>query len=175
VVEPLADGVGLLGPLAELFPDMSETDWAPYRDRYPELVSGNDWRLPIMCFLVRAGDLTIVVDTGAGPKGLWTDWMPEPESQEKLLPELRRHGVEPEDVDIVFLTHVHIDHVGWNAQEDGSRTFPRARYLLHEDASSGSRALKPSATATRSRAESRSSRFRDTTTGTSASWSAKTP
>ena len=80
-----------------------------------------------------------MVDTGAGPKGLWTDWMPEPESQEKLLPELRRHGVEPDDVDIVFLTHVHIDHVGWNAQEDGSRTFPRARYLLHEDALAAAR------------------------------------
>ena len=139
MVEPLADGVGLLGPLEVLFPDMSETDWAPYRERYAELVSGNDWRLPIMCFVVRAGDHTILVDTGAGPKGLWTDWMPEPESQEKLLPELRRHGVDHDDVDIVFLTHVHIDHVGWNAQEDGNRTFPRARYLLHEDALAAAR------------------------------------
>jgi glyoxylase-like metal-dependent hydrolase (beta-lactamase superfamily II) len=128
------DGIGLLGPLDELFPDMSETDWAPSRERYPDLVSGDSWRLPIVCFLVCRGGRTVLVDTGAGPEGLWTDWMPEPESQEKLLPELRRNGVEPEDVDLVFLTHVHIDHVGWNAQEDGSPTFPRARYLLHEEA-----------------------------------------
>jgi glyoxylase-like metal-dependent hydrolase (beta-lactamase superfamily II) len=74
------------------------------------------------------------MDTGAGPKGLWTDWAPEPESQEGLLRELAARGVEPEEIDIVLLTHVHIDHVGWNVQDDGSPTFPRARYLLHEDA-----------------------------------------
>ena len=134
MVEPLCDGIGLLGPLDELFPDMSDDDWVPYRERYPELVSGNEWRLPIVCFLVRSEDRTVVVDTGAGPNGLWTDWMPEPESQEALLPDLRAHGVEPEDVDVVFLTHVHIDHVGWNAYEDGAPVFPRASYFLHEEA-----------------------------------------
>ncbi len=139
MVEPLCDGVGLLGPLDELFPDMSEEDWVPYRERYPELVSGNEWRLPIMCFLVREGETTVLVDTGAGPRGLWDDWMPEPESQEGLLRELAGRGVEPEEIDIVLLTHVHIDHVGWNAQDDGSATFPRARYLLHEDALAAAR------------------------------------
>ena len=129
MVEPLLDGIGLLGPLDELFPDMSHADWEPYRERYPELVSGNDWRLPIVCFLVRTGGQTVLVDTGAGPKGLWDDWMPEPESQEGLLRE-----VEPADVDVVFLTHDHIDHVGWNVLEDGSPAFPNARYVMHGDA-----------------------------------------
>ena len=139
MVEPLCDGVGLLGPLDELFPDMSEEDWVPYRDRHPELVTGDFWRLPIMCFLVREGDVTVLVDTGAGPRGLWDDWMPEPESQEGLLRELDERGVEREEIDIVLLTHVHIDHVGWNVQDDGSATFPRARYLLHEDALAAAR------------------------------------
>ena len=103
MVEPLCDGVGLLGPLDELFPDMSEEDWVPYRERYPELVSGNEWRLPIMCFLVREGEETVLVDTGAGPRGLWDDWMPEPESQEGLLRELAGHGVERDEIDIVLL------------------------------------------------------------------------
>jgi glyoxylase-like metal-dependent hydrolase (beta-lactamase superfamily II) len=129
VVEPLVDGVGLLGPLDKLFPDMSEEDWAPYRKRYPDLVSGNDWRLPVVCFLVRAGGQTVLVDTGAGPKGRWDEWMPEPESQEGLLRQL-----DPADVDAVFLTHDHIDHVGWNVLDDGTPTFPNARYLMHEDA-----------------------------------------
>jgi glyoxylase-like metal-dependent hydrolase (beta-lactamase superfamily II) len=129
VITPLMDGVGLLGPLDELFPDMSEDDWAPYRDRYPDLVSGNDWRLPIMCFLVRASGQTILVDTGAGPEDMWEDWMVKPESQEGLLRKL-----EPADVDIVFLTHDHIDHVGWNVLDDGSAAFPNARYVMHEDA-----------------------------------------
>jgi glyoxylase-like metal-dependent hydrolase (beta-lactamase superfamily II) len=140
VVEPLCDGVGLLGPLDELFPDTSEEDWLPYRERYPELIAGNEWRLPIMCFLVREGEQTVLVDTGAGPKGLWTGWAPEPESQEGLLRELSARDVEPEEIDIVLVTHVHIDHVGWNVRDDGSPTFPRARYLLHADALEAARA-----------------------------------
>jgi glyoxylase-like metal-dependent hydrolase (beta-lactamase superfamily II) len=134
VVEPLLDGIGLLGPLSELFPDTTPEAWAPYRDRYPELLTEDDWRLPVCCFLVRAEDRIVVVDTGAGPPSLWLDWMPKPETQEGLLPDLRAHGVEPEDVDVVFLTHVHIDHVGWNTYEDGTPVFPRASYVLHEEA-----------------------------------------
>ena len=38
------------------------------------------------------------------------------------------------DVDVVFLTHLHIDHVGWNADLEGVPLFPRARYVVHEDA-----------------------------------------
>ena len=79
MVEPLLDGIGLLGPLDELFPDTGEEDWAPYRSRYPELLAGNSWRLPILCFLLRAVGQTVLVDTGAGPKRLWADWMPDPE------------------------------------------------------------------------------------------------
>jgi glyoxylase-like metal-dependent hydrolase (beta-lactamase superfamily II) len=134
VVEALVDGVGVLGPLEELYPDTPREAWAPYRERYPELFADESWRLPIMCFLVRESGRTVLVDTGAGPAGLWADWEPEPESQEGLLPELERHGVDPEDVDIVFMTHVHIDHVGWNTDADGRPVFPCARYLLHEEA-----------------------------------------
>ncbi len=39
-----------------------------------------------------------------------------------------------DDVDIVFLTHLHIDHVGWNADLEGAPFFPRARYVVHRDA-----------------------------------------
>ena len=40
----------------------------------------------------------------------------------------------------MFLTHDDIDHVGWNARQDGSPTFPNARYLIHEDALARARA-----------------------------------
>ena len=69
MVEPLADGVGLLGPLDELFPDMSETDWAPYRDRYPELVSGNDWR-----WTRRLAPRLRADNAGNGIEGMGNDW-----------------------------------------------------------------------------------------------------
>ena len=57
----------MLGPLEQLFPDTPGEAWGPYRERYPELFAGDSWRLPIMCFLVREGGSTVVVDTGAPP------------------------------------------------------------------------------------------------------------
>jgi glyoxylase-like metal-dependent hydrolase (beta-lactamase superfamily II) len=51
------------------------------------------------------------------------------------LSRLRRAGVHPEEVDYVFCTHMHVDHVGWNTHlKDGQwvPTFPHARYLFHQ-------------------------------------------
>src|SRR5262249_36371027 len=42
-------------------------------------------------------------------------------------------GIRPEDVDIVFCTHLHVDHCGWNTRLRGDRfvpTFPNARYIM---------------------------------------------
>jgi glyoxylase-like metal-dependent hydrolase (beta-lactamase superfamily II) len=47
----------------------------------------------------------------------------------RLPRELEEAGVRPEDVDIVFLTHLHGDHVGWSLAGDGGPSFPNARYL----------------------------------------------
>ena len=125
---PLVDAVGELGELAELFPDT--TDWSPYRDLYPELFAGSRWRIPCTCYLVRSADNSVLVDTGAGPAGLW-GW--EAEFEEGLLPSLAAVGVAPEEVDVVFLTHLHIDHVGWNTDRDCSLVFQNARYVTHGD------------------------------------------
>ena len=57
-----------------------------------------------------------LVDTGVGPAGLWDFWAPE---HEGLLPEeLERLGVHRDAVDVVFLTHFHVDHLGWNTDEE---------------------------------------------------------
>ncbi len=72
----------------------------------------------------------MLVDTGVGPPGLW-DWTAEREGE---LPDaLDRLGVARDDIDVVFLTHMHIDHVGWNTDLDGVAFFPRARYVVHGD------------------------------------------
>ncbi|QIL80003.1 MBL fold metallo-hydrolase [Diaphorobacter sp. HDW4A] len=49
------------------------------------------------------------------------------------LDRLRVAGVTPEEVDIVFCSHLHADHVGWNTQLLDGRwvpTFPNAKYLM---------------------------------------------
>jgi glyoxylase-like metal-dependent hydrolase (beta-lactamase superfamily II) len=126
---PLVDAVGELGELAELFPDTE--DWEPYRELHPDQFAESRWRLPCTSYLVRAGGQTILVDTGVGPAGLW-GWVAEWE--EGLLPALAEAGCAPEEIDVVFLTHLHVDHVGWNTDRDGVPVFPRARYLAHRDA-----------------------------------------
>jgi glyoxylase-like metal-dependent hydrolase (beta-lactamase superfamily II) len=125
---PLLDAVGELGELAELYPDIS--DWAPYRDLYPKLFAESRWRIPCTSYLLRSGGQTVLVDTGVGPAGLW-GW--EAEFEEGLIPALADAGTAPEDVDVVFLTHLHVDHVGWNTDREARLGFPNARYLAHRD------------------------------------------
>jgi glyoxylase-like metal-dependent hydrolase (beta-lactamase superfamily II) len=136
VVEALLDGVGSFSTLAEAYPDVPKEDWEQYRESYPELFAGDSWRIFCTCYLVR-GRETVLIDTGIGPGGLW-DW--EPEWEVGLFPALAERGVQPKDIDIIVLTHPHIDHIGWNTDREANALFPRARYLLHEDSLTVARA-----------------------------------
>jgi glyoxylase-like metal-dependent hydrolase (beta-lactamase superfamily II) len=72
------------------------------------------------------------VDTGIGPAGTRVAELLHPGGGE-LLRELESAGVGPEDVDVVVLTHMHFDHIGWNVSgtaDDPRATFPEATYLL---------------------------------------------
>ena len=51
----------------------------------------------------------------------------------ELMDDLKHNGIETQDIDPVFLTHLHGDHLGWNLSKEGqywTPTFPDARYLL---------------------------------------------
>ena len=128
---PVSDAIGALAEYGEAYPHVPAEAWEPYRPLYPELFAGDSWRVPCNCFLVRSGGVTILVDTGVGPPGLW-DWTAEREGE---LPDaLAALGVARSEIDVVFLTHLHIDHVGWNTDLEGAAFFPRARYVVHRDA-----------------------------------------
>jgi glyoxylase-like metal-dependent hydrolase (beta-lactamase superfamily II) len=99
-----------------------EGTFATLRQAFPQIASDADWWVPVQAALLRTGDTTILVDTGAGPKP--RAFLPDGEA--RLLDDLAAHGVAPQDVDIVVNTHLHIDHVGWNG------SFPNARYVVHE-------------------------------------------
>jgi glyoxylase-like metal-dependent hydrolase (beta-lactamase superfamily II) len=81
--------------------------------------------------VVRARDRVVLVDTGVGEAGTpGADWIGIPG---RLPEELAAAGVDPAEVDLVVLTHLHLDHIGWNLAWDGERPrprFPRARYLV---------------------------------------------
>lgn len=73
------------------------------------------------CLLVDTRDVKLLVDTGVGsgnPNG------------GQLLPQLEQSGYSAADIDLVFLTHGHPDHVGGCAGEDKKPLFPRAKYLI---------------------------------------------
>ncbi|MGE0255415.1 MAG: MBL fold metallo-hydrolase [Alphaproteobacteria bacterium] len=49
------------------------------------------------------------------------------------LARLREAGVAPEEIDFVFCSHLHVDHIGWYTElKDGKwvPTFPNAKYLM---------------------------------------------
>ena len=95
-----------------------EGTFATLREAFPAIHSDVEWWIPVNCALLRSGDTTVLVDTGAGP----TPRAFMPEGDERLLDEL-----SPGDVDIVVHTHLHVDHVGWTG------SFPNARYVVHAD------------------------------------------
>src|SRR3954470_11610781 len=119
---PVLDAVGILGACNDLYPDVPIERWDPFRPVYPDLFAGDMWRLPVACTVIRGDGRTVLVDAGVGLPGRW-GWEPE---REGLLPA----GL-PSQIDTVFLTHLHVDHVGWLADPS---LYPNARVAVHPDA-----------------------------------------
>lgn len=94
----------------------------------------NRIKLGLNSILVRTGRENIVIETGIGEHfdAKFNDIYAVDHSP-NLIADLSRHGLGPEDVDIVINSHLHFDHCGWNTRRDGERmvpTFPRARYYV---------------------------------------------
>ena len=73
------------------------------------------------CLLVDTGEKTLLVDTGIG-SGVTEGGT--------LLSQLAQEGYPAENIDLVFLTHGHPDHIGGCTDEDGKLVFSQARYLM---------------------------------------------
>lgn len=87
---------------------------------HPELLA-DDGRvyIPIGCFLVRSGGVTVLIDAGLGVL------VTEAVTCGLLPAALRDVGVAPEDIDVVVCTHLHRDHIGWLVVDDAP-FFPNA-------------------------------------------------
>ena len=110
----VSDGQGDMNP-TEAFPASAMEIW---RSEYADLVDEAGMIHPRFgSFVLRSGGRLVLVDTGLGG----------PDAT--LLSGLGSTGVEREAIDLVVLTHIHPDHVGWNLL-DGNPTFPNARYLV---------------------------------------------
>lgn len=88
-------------------------------------------RLASHSFAFEVNGMRVLVDTGIGngkqrANPAWDNL------DTRYLERLTGAGFAPETVDLVILTHLHTDHVGWNTRSDGASwipTFPHARYV----------------------------------------------
>ncbi len=110
----------------------------------PEVVDDIGWLRPdhvtvagdmvmrFQAFVVEADGARIVVDTCAGndkERSLATF----DHQSTQFLDDFRAAGFDPESIDLVVCTHLHVDHVGWNTRLVDGRwvpTFPNAHYLF---------------------------------------------
>jgi glyoxylase-like metal-dependent hydrolase (beta-lactamase superfamily II) len=85
-------------------------------------------------FVIQSGGRNILIDACHGnDKRRDGNFAYYNELHTDYLGNLARHGLKPDDIDIVLCTHLHFDHVGWNTRLENGRwvpTFPNARYLM---------------------------------------------
>lgn len=71
-------------------------------------------------YLIRKDGKNILIDSGNGNE------------DSRLIPELNSLGLSPEDIDYVFLTHLHGDHTGGLTKGE-TAVFPEAKVYLNKD------------------------------------------
>ncbi len=76
---------------------------------------------PYDCVLLRTPTQTVLVDAGGGSGFSSTTGL--------LLSSLAAVGVGPADIDLVVITHAHVDHIG-GLVEGGELVFPEARHVM---------------------------------------------
>lgn len=83
-----------------------------------------EWKSTYNCLLIETASNRILVDTGADGIGPDTG---------RLLFNLQQESVNPEDIDLVILTHGHPDHLGGNTDKEGNPVFPKARWVMWKE------------------------------------------
>ncbi|WP_298937238.1 MBL fold metallo-hydrolase [uncultured Ruegeria sp.] len=76
-------------------------------------------------FLVQTDDgQNVLIDCAVGEDGIFEfrpDWH---QKKSNWLAHLGQAGLTPDDIDIVFLTHLHFDHTGWLTRLDAGQWVP---------------------------------------------------
>ena len=103
-------------------------------------------RIPLACrcLLVETEECKLLCEAGIGvffPQKLASRFGVQDPQEHKLLTQLEKHGVKPEDLDFIILSHLHFDHAGGllphhrdieKGQDD--LVFPKATYVVSKKA-----------------------------------------
>ncbi len=109
------DGVGVSAP------DVSAARYPDHVEQMRAEIGAEPVRGSRNVLLLEAGNERILIDTGEGKFNASAPGL--------LIPALHEHGVAPESITTVILTHFHMDHIGGLLSEDGAPTFPNARLI----------------------------------------------
>ena len=123
-------------PTASMLPESTPAAIAKHdawlRPHFYDAATG-DLGSRIGSYIVRTPHHTVIIDTGVGNDKNRDGAAAWHMRKGNYLADLEAAGVKRDDVDLVLLTHLHIDHVGWNTcLIDGKwrPTFPNARYIF---------------------------------------------
>lgn len=130
--------VTVLCDAVAVFPEPVETalpGWSAVHQEWTEVAApGNvaadgGWWLHFHSYLVTSDKGAVLVDTGIGPAGgEAAEWLG---TVGRLPALLSAAGVRAEEIDTVVLTHIHLDHAGWNMAEAVPR-FGNATYVVQQ-------------------------------------------
>ena len=103
----------------QFFPGSPEADWQAERDMLtPHHLdpADNIVQVAMQTWALRSEGKVVLIDTGVGndksrPAVAGWDHL-----SLRYLDNLAAAGIQPEDVDLVINTHLHVDHVGWNTR-----------------------------------------------------------
>jgi len=88
-------------------------------------------QIPITCYVVRTSDAVILFDTGVAPRAVPGLMRNDPfarfTEEDLLVHRLDGLDLEPANVDLVVISHLHYDHAG------GAALFPGSELVVQKD------------------------------------------
>ena len=137
LIESVVECVESAGKLTETFPDATDEaieSTLPWLAPSAYDLESGEMVMPVQTYVLRSRHHTILVDTCIGNHKRQPGWSQYHMRKDfRLLDALSESGVHPDEVDYVFCTHMHADHVGWNTKLANGRwvpSFPRAKYIF---------------------------------------------